>query len=193
VTRRNRLNLAVLEVLERRRLLAANLADGVLTVTGTDADDVIVLSHDGTTLSVDDNGVVSMFALADVASVRMLGLAGNDMLQVMDDSGTFFAPIHSDGGAGDDFIDGAAGDDVLVGGEGNDYLFGYGGHDHLDGGAGADFLAGMGGNDSLNGGDDNDMLFGGDDNDVLTGGAGVDELYGDAGSDDLLGGGGGVT
>ena len=50
--RRNRLNLAVLEALERRRLLAAELAGGVLTVTGTDADDVIVLTHDGADFTV---------------------------------------------------------------------------------------------------------------------------------------------
>src|SRR5688500_7779129 len=110
--------LAVFEVLENRRLLSAAVVDGVLVVVGTDADDYI-----------SDNGGLSMFGPGSVQSVSISGMAGNDTLQVLDDTGTFFASVHTDGGAGDDFIDGASGDDVLIGGEGNDYVFGYGGHD----------------------------------------------------------------
>src|SRR5688500_8957445 len=164
--RRATVPLAVFEVLEQRRLLSAALVDGVLVIVGTDADDVIAVSHDASNVFVNDNGVMSTFDRAAVQSVSMSGMDGNDTLQVLDDMGEFFAPIHSDGGAGDDFIDGAAGDDVLNGGDGADYLFGYGGNDHLNGGEGADFLAGMAGDDHADGGAGDDMVFGGEGNDL---------------------------
>src|SRR5688500_8438244 len=101
--RRATIPLAVFEVLEDRRLLSAAVVDGVLVVVGTDADDYIMVSQDETHINVSDNGVMSSFERGSVASLNISGMAGNDTLQVMDDTGTFFAPIHSDGGAGDDF------------------------------------------------------------------------------------------
>src|SRR3954470_2481768 len=97
--RRATVPLAVFEVLEDRRLLSAAVVDGVLVIVGTDADDYISISQDDTSIYVSDNGVMNTFDRASVVSVNMSGLAGNDTLQVMDDSGTFFAPVHSDGGA----------------------------------------------------------------------------------------------
>src|SRR5215213_4590472 len=139
--------LAVFELLESRRLLSAAV------VVGTDADDYISVSQlDGNIVVTDMNtGETFSVASGDVLSVSISGLGGNDTLQVLDDTGTFFAPIHSDGGAGDDWVEGASGDDVLDGGEGNNFVFAYGGNDVVHGGEGADFLAGMGGNDSLHG------------------------------------------
>src|SRR6185503_16756772 len=125
----------------------AAVVGGVLVVVGTDADDTIVVSQDDTNIYVDDNGVMNAFARSTVNSLDIAGGAGNDTLQVLDDTGTFFAPIHSDGGAGDDMIDGGAGNDVLEGGDGADFVFGYGGNDDLVGGDGAN---------SMDGGDDAD-------------------------------------
>ena len=81
--RRDLLNRAIIETLEGRRLFAAELAGGVLTVTGTDADDKIVLNYEGATsiLTVTDNGTVSTFDTA-ITSVQLLGLAGNVQLGI---------------------------------------------------------------------------------------------------------------
>ena len=176
-----------IEALERRRLLSAAVINGVLVVTGTESGDMIVLSADDTHVHVDDNGVVSSFDRAVVSAVHMMGLGGNDMLQVLDEVGTFFIPVHSEGGAGDDFVDGGAGNDLLEGGDGNDFLFGYTGDDTIVGGAGGDFVVGMAGNDMLSGGTENDNIYGGEGNDTLFGDDGDDNLNGDDGDDDLHG------
>jgi Ca2+-binding RTX toxin-like protein len=184
-----RLRLPRYESLERRRLLSAEVAaGGVLVVTGTEADDTIVVSADATTILVNENGVETAFDRAVVSALHMMGLGGNDMLQVLNDDGTFTLSVFSEGGAGDDFIDGAGGNDQLEGGDGNDFIFGYEGDDTIVGGAGQDFLVGVGGNDLIAGGADADVVFGGEGNDSLFGDDGDDQLNGDAGNDDLDGG-----
>lgn len=175
-----------LEALERRELLSAvALDEGVVTVTGTDADDVIAARQSGTNLEILVNGESSFLPLADLTELRVKGLGGNDVI-------TNSAPLRlvAFGGSGDDTIAGGALNDRLLGGDGDDRLNGKAGDDLAKGGAGDDWLKGGPGADSLTGGSGADRITGGSDNDVLRGGRGADSIDGGRGDDTLKGGSG---
>ncbi|MGB7156976.1 MAG: calcium-binding protein [Tepidisphaeraceae bacterium] len=191
--------------LESRRLLSATIVDGVLTITGTGGDDEIFVygretmfhyapGFSGPTLEfsarVERNGVeLGTFKIDDFNAIRIDAGGGNDRVRVYvdadrlpDDDGLFLpmgirkrAPIHIEGGGGNDTLGGTGGDDTLVGGAGKDLLVG---------GAGNDLLSGGTGNDKVDGGEGDDSLFGGAGNDGLNGGAtGADLFAGGSGSD----------
>jgi Ca2+-binding RTX toxin-like protein len=147
----------MLEALELRRLLSFTVADGVLTVTGTSSNDNIIVTRDGTNLTIRHNGVNSTTPAADVQKVVINGLAGNDQLAIA------IGPEH-----------GVAVPATLNGGDGNDRLLGGDKDDQLNGGAGKDFLQGGNGKDVLNGGDGDDVLVGGRGPDVFNGNVGID-------------------
>ena len=158
-----------LESLERRDVptastVAVSLANGVLTIQGTDHADVVSVSKSGTQLSVavtsDGPNAVYNFALKDVSQIQFFGGDGNDIFNNSTSINTY-----ADGGAGDDSVYTGAGDDTLIGGDGNDVLSGGAGNDVLDGGAG------------------NDALIGGHGQNTLTGGTGADVFYLDHGRD----------
>ena len=142
------------EALEGRRLLSASLAEGVLSVEGTDDADEIVVSLNATDpaasmLDVKINGEVSSFALADVTSLKISGGHGADVITIDETGGaiTLAAEIFGGngkdvltGGSGNDKLDGGNGKDVLNGGAGDDTLTGGRGKDKLDGGAGTNVL-----------------------------------------------------
>ena len=178
-----------LESLNSRTLPSATLANGVLTVTGTDGRDQIVVREHHDTISVkgmqiDVGGVLqSSVPASAVTSVAVNALGGNDRVDVR----TLKVGAAVDGGAGNDVILGGAGDDSLTGGDGNDILSGGAGDDSLDGGAGNDSESGQAGNDDLAGDDGKDSLNGGAGDDSLDGGAGNDAIHGGAGNDDLNG------
>ena len=168
------------ESLECRRLFAVALVGATLDVTGGPANDVILFAPDGAgNVMVNDNGVVTSWALAAVTEVHVNAGAGNDRV----DAGPALAIAMT-------FV-GAAGDDTLLGSAGNDLIYGNDGYDVIDGRAGNDTLDGAAGNDLLFGGNGSDLMFGGDGNDELHGMNGNDILFGQAG-DDLLVGGAGV-
>jgi len=154
------------------------------TVFGTDGDDTLNGSQNGSTLAGlggDDtlngnNGRDSLF-----------GGDGDDVLSGGNGADSI------DGGDGADSIDGGGGRDRITGGEGNDTIDGGGGEDSIDGGAGDDNITGGSGQDTLFGGDGNDFLDGDGDGtndgvDTLFGGAGDDTLIGDGNQDSLFGG-----
>jgi Ca2+-binding RTX toxin-like protein len=89
--------------------------------------------------------------ITNTTLIRILGLAGNDVLTVDDANGPM-PPANLFGGEGNDTLTGSASDDVLDGGPGNDTLIGRGGNDILQGGPG---------NDTLIGGQGSDQMFGG--------------------------------
>jgi Ca2+-binding RTX toxin-like protein len=168
------------EAFERRNLMAASavLADGILTVTGSEADDSIVFRQVENRITVD--GVSGFFEAGQIRQIVVNALAGNDTVNL--DSGAIAGqqPItiasSVNGGTGNDFITGGAandvlfgefGDDVLLGGDGNDTIQGGAGNDQLDGGIGDDGLFGHEGNDTLRGGAGNDTLQGGEGDDTL--------------------------
>jgi Ca2+-binding RTX toxin-like protein len=202
-------------------LVAGGAEPDVLSVADGDPGTVTILDESsgfagavpaGCSVSVDDARAL-VCSVAGLASVRVLGGAGGDVLDVLsarvavslsgqdgDDrlTGGDGADV-LDGGAGNDVLDGGGGDDVLTGQAGDDAVTGGAGADRLDGGEGADDLSGEDGDDvltggagadSLDGGRGADSLDGGDDADALFGGDDADRLLGGAGSDRLDGGGG---
>jgi Ca2+-binding RTX toxin-like protein len=166
----------MIQSLEPRRLFAASLANGVITIEGTvDSDDIRVGSSPARDiLSVRINGALSTFSLKLVTRVVVLTHAGNDQVDL---SGTSL-PSRVKAGAGNDTLIGGAAGDNINGGAGNDTILGESGPDTLNGDAGEDSIRGGDGRDSVNGGDGNDRLWtGGGSKNFLSGGAGDDELH----------------
>jgi len=158
---------ALLESLESRRLLSADLVDGVLGVTGTSGDDNIriSISKDTSKLAVKLDGTATLFSLASINKIKVDGLGGDDTICIRQHRGQINIATELNGGDGDDQIFGGNGNDVISGGAGDDVIRGNGGDDVLFGGVGTDKISGGRGNDSL------------------LGGAGVDKLRGGAGID----------
>ena len=102
------------------------------------------------------------------ASIR-IGTAGNDTLIAARGSS-----MRMEGLAGNDILTGRDGNDVLIGGAGYDQLQGGAGNDTLDGGDDGGWLRGDAGVDTLIGGNGADTLDGGEGADSLAGGAGND-------------------
>jgi hypothetical protein len=152
----------MIEPLEARRLMTASLANGTLTIIGTDQSEFLgVRAQDGL-LRVNDAGTIRQFNGADVQRILINGGAGDDQIVVRNTRLSV----------------------TLIGGAGNDALFGSAGDDDLQGGGGRDVLAGYAGGDLLQGGDANDLLLAGAGNDTLLGQAGDDDrLRGGAGRD----------
>lgn len=180
--RRRRLEL---EPLEDRALLASGLyvtsRGGILSVTGSEASDTIVLrqTRAGVTLDVGTEHRVYQ----SVTRVDVAGRGGNDKIYVDTRAitGTGIRPVSSyvDGGDGNDTIITGEGNDTVVGSNGSDLISTTGGSDRLDGGYGAD---------SLYGGAAADVIFGGEGDDLVSGGAGTDYVDGDGGNDWVYGG-----
>jgi Ca2+-binding RTX toxin-like protein len=146
------------ENLEGRRLFAVGLVGTQLQVTGSAANDVIVVSQqDPATIRVQENGVVTFFADASVNSILLNGntaviggvavnptngTAGNDSITVVSTAALpLTEPVTVNGGAGNDTIDGGNGTNTLNGGDGNDSMTAGTGRDVFDGGAGVDAVS----------------------------------------------------
>jgi hypothetical protein len=174
-----------IESLEDRRLMAtgisASLSAGVLTVTGTEKADIIILKQEGKVISVyDDTKLVRNFTVGQAQSVVVNALAGNDYVKLFGNSFNVLSiPATLKGGGGNDYLEG---------GKAADNIYGEGGNDNLMGGDGVDSLYGGDGNDRIEGGNQNDYLYGGNGNDKLWGNAGVDSIFGQDGDDYLNGG-----
>lgn len=166
------------ESLENRNMMAGiTLNAGVLTITGTNAADEVIVDATVNGVVARLNDVVQVFAPMSVTSLVVNGLAGDD--KISNNTG-FSATLR--GGAGDDTIKGGTGNDVMQGGAGDDILTDFAG------GGGTNVLDGEAGNDSLWGGfGPSDTLLGGNGNDVIydiVGGTNV--IIGGAGSDTLI-------
>ncbi len=181
---------SLLESLETRRCLAAALSSGVLTITGTEAADVIEVDlRDNGQLKVEIGTSEQRFSYSAVNSIIVRSLSGNDVVE-FNNRNPITKPVQVFAGAGHDSVKGTAGRDTIYGGGGNDSLDGREGSDMLYGEGGNDYLEGKGGNDSLYGGTGNDKLQGHAGNDYLSGGLGHDDLEGGSGTDRAFGGGG---
>jgi uncharacterized repeat protein (TIGR01451 family) len=186
---------------------ADNPGTGVLIVTGTAGNDVIVVEPrpgNRSQIRVLRNGrVIGTFNSADVQHIVAFGLAGNDKIIVnatLLQPATLFGDAGNDylygakgadgleGGSGVDRLFGGSGNDTLCGGEGNDFVYGQAGNDFAGGDAGNDKVFGEAGNDFLLGNDGNDFVFGGTGNDRMFGQAGNDQVFGEAGNDIGVGG-----
>jgi Ca2+-binding RTX toxin-like protein len=177
------------EPLEPRRLFAASLVGGVLTITGTARHDVIEASlEDDGKLKVEINNAEQEFDYAQVNSFVVEALAGNDSVEFNDENPILKSALIR-AGAGRDTVEGTNARDVVFGGTGADRIDGRGGSDILYGELGNDFLEGKAGNDKLFGGSGNDALEGGVGNDTLDGQNGNDDLQGNSASLDQIRGG----
>ena len=201
-----------LEALEEKKLLAADIGlseAGVINISGTSADDVVIVSQRGNEVVVSHNGEIQ-FASKDAKSLYFAGGAGDDAFHNETNlpseaygnegndklvGGKNVDVLHGGpdddvivGNAGNDSLHGDHGDDSLSGGGGHDELYGWYGNDTLDGGRGNDYLSGYVGDDVARGGDGNDTLKGHEGNDQLFGDLGNDKLYGWRGDDLLVGG-----
>jgi Ca2+-binding RTX toxin-like protein len=135
-----------LQTLERRALLAVTLDAGLLTVTGTDQPDTILINPGVNQVIVDLNGTPSPFPAADVQRISIDALAGADTITINVDRPTTIL-----GGAGDDTVTGSdGGNDSVIGQQGADIFFGRGGDDTFvwNPGDGNDVINGDAGNDT---------------------------------------------
>ncbi len=166
--------------------VTASLRSGVLTVTGSESADTVVVRQTNRGVTVDANGKKLNFGT--VARVEIDGRGGDDRLFV--DTSAASRPVSATihGGSGHDLIVGAGGNDKLYGDAGNDTVYGDTGNDWIEGGIGADRLYGNVGDDAIFGGDGDDLVSGGAGNDYLDAGNGNDWVYGHEGDDTLIGG-----
>jgi len=188
-----------IESLESRKMLAANLMNGSLSIFGTKLSDNIQVQvatsgpHAGE-LQVDVNGQQSFFTVAQVNSIKIFGLGGNDQITV-NDNVTIGATISGGkgndnikGGGGNDIVHGDAGIDTIDGSLGNDTIDGDAGDDTIDGGDGNDNCHGDAGNDTINGDNGDDSISGDKGNDTIHGDTGNDSIHGNQGNDSIWGG-----
>ena len=172
------------ELLESRRLLAA------LVVTGTSADDAVVVRLSGTDVVATNGG----------AEVARAPLAGTDGIQINlgpgEDAATIESPLNLPatvtGGSGSDTITGGGGPDSITGGSEDDVIGGGGGDDVIESESGNDVVTGGAGNDYLVTGSGDDLVFGdgGKVGDAGEAGAGNDTIRTQSESDTVYGGGG---
>lgn len=161
------------ECLENRLMMAANLADGVLDIAGTDQADNIGVETVDADLRVTVNGERSLFPAADVQQINIVGYEGNDVIAIADD---IVIPAMINGDEGNDRIFGGGGKDVIEGGDGDDKIMAAGGKDLLTGGAGSDVIYGGAGRDVIRGNAGDDLLVGCGGRDKINGGKGTDEI-----------------
>jgi Ca2+-binding RTX toxin-like protein len=158
-----------------------------VSVTGTSANDAIVLGDSATQLNGESD------THADVETLTASGGDGDD---VLDASALNAFQAFLNGGPGADHLYGGAREDSLNGDDwfgdgGADVVYGGGGSDWVLGGPGGDDVYGEGGNDFLYGDTyamdvgGADRLFGGDGDDTLDGGPGSDQADGGGGTDGL--------
>ncbi len=177
--------------------LTAGLANGVLTIEGTNGPDHIALwgvvnriMVPGTTINT-ASGPTSSVAATDVKRIVVNALGGDDTILLNQDIYGFSRttqPAFLDGGAGNDSIVGGWGDDTLSGNSGDDTLSGGAGNDLIYGGDGNNVIYGNEGNDTLCGGTGGNTIYGGAGNDMLFGDTGKNVFYGEDGNDTLVGG-----
>lgn len=172
-----------IERLEARLVLSAELSGGLLSVLGTDGDDVIRVRSAAGELHVIVNGDTGSFVVGDVTELQISSMGGNDRIVV---TPSVLVNATVDGGAGDDLIRGGSGDDLIAGGPGRDRMRGRDGQDELRGDDRRDSLFGDAGDDSLFGGRGGDSLEGGGDDDLIDGQGGSDALRGSEGQDDFF-------
>jgi Ca2+-binding RTX toxin-like protein len=201
-----------IETLESRRLLSADLENGVLTVLGTSADDRVTIYRTTDDTAVIVNGEEERFKGVQFIAVDV-GFGADQVIV----SRSITLPTQIKGGRGNDSLSGGSGRDVLLGQGADDYLFGGAHNDVLDGGGeGDDMIGGDGARDIVDYSsrvNDLEVDIAGDDEDdgendendsvlldveIVLGGAGDDDLavasgrrttlVGGAGDDTLTGG-----
>src|SRR5215213_3499441 len=148
-----------LEDLDDRSVPSATLANGVLTVDGTDRADALVVTQADGSISVRGmqirvgDAFQTSVAEGAVTRIEVNGLGGNDYIDLR----TVQLPATVDAGRGNDVVLGGSGGNTVRGGDGNDLFIGGAGNDSFDGGDGNDTVRAGAGNDTAQGGRGNDV------------------------------------
>lgn len=149
--RRTRLGVVALE--DRRTPSTATLSHGVLTITGTRSDDVIIVGQFNGVIEAVDGATGAVIAIngqqtADASAVRRVVVnagAGNDTVRLDGPTAQgklpVLVPAVVNGGTGNDVLVGGSNKNSLNGGAGRDVLIGLSGHDVLAGGTETDTFA----------------------------------------------------
>ena len=180
-----------LDPLEPRRLLSADLINGLLLVKGTANPDQISASLHSHQFRVTINNTTKSFPAPKVDELKIRGFAGSDTISLsgrINISASIIGDRGNDrlsGSDGRELFDGGGWADEIFGGGGQDKLFGNIGNDTLHGGDADDFLSGDAGNDSLLGDGGQDLLTGDEGGDTLFDHSGNDTLWGMEGNDRL--------
>src|SRR5262245_43063831 len=156
----------------------AVVANGTLTVAGTDNADAIALrlkAGSPGTIQVDagDDGTAEFeFDRGTFDKIHVVANGGNDLIRIDQVNGAFADETATlDGGAGDDIIQGGDGAETLLGGDSRDTIDGNKGNDQADLGADDDSFR-------WDPGDNSDTIEGRDGSDTLVfNGANVDEVF----------------
>ena len=167
---------------------SASVANGRLTIEGTNHADVVEVAPDAVdpnTLVVTLNGTEQRFDRSTFTAVSVNLLGGDDQFRA---GGSFTdEALTVDGGSGNDVINASAGNDVIVGGRGNDMILGNAGDDLIFAGAGRDQVDAGTGRDTvfLGGGDDQFVWTPGEGSDIVNGGEGFDVMafFGSSGNE----------
>ncbi|HEX6131869.1 MAG TPA: hypothetical protein VF044_09055 [Actinomycetota bacterium] len=116
-----------------RAAITGSFRDGVLTITGTAANDTIQITCDAGDVRLNGAALPGADVPCDgVQELRMLGRGGDDDLDASSVYADEFASLtrtRGSGGPGDDALFGWERKDVLLGGGGRDSVNGYGGVD----------------------------------------------------------------
>jgi phospholipase C len=131
---------------------ANNPGHFTLIVGGTEGNDHISITQDGSNLRVQIDGDHTHFDRyfsGPISRIEVYTQGGNDHVEIAD---AVTVPAFLFGGAGNDHFKAGGGVSVLVGGAGNDELVGSLAASILIGGAGNDHLVGRSGNDLFIGG-----------------------------------------
>jgi Ca2+-binding RTX toxin-like protein len=125
--------------------IVANVAGGVLTVTGTAGDDAIAVRCDGGNVKVnqaDPSG--GAITCSDLVRIRVVAGDGSDRVSLSDVGPSVFGELEDvslEGGDGEDTLIGSAGVDTLRGGDGRDRLEPGAGPGEILGGHGKDTVS----------------------------------------------------
>ncbi len=199
------------ETLEIREVKAAAITaalspTGVLTVDGTDNQDIVHVVSDSSGVVVQrclllpagPSGTLTETPVGIIqisVSGRLQGSVQRSQVRSLllsmgkgDDRATLIGDLNSTvfGGAGNDVLNGGSGKDKIYGDSGNDKLYGNSGCDVLWGGEGNDRLDGGSNGDLLNGDNGDDEIYGGSGDDQINGGSGRDSMYGQDDRDTLI-------
>jgi Ca2+-binding RTX toxin-like protein len=172
----------------------AVVADGKLTITGTDGADKIRLYQTDTAFVVSLNGLTQTIPASQVTRpIEIYAGTGNDAVDGTGTRAGFYALGGPGldtmvGGDGNDTLSGGAQSNYLIGGLGDDALNGSPGNDLMEGNGGYDRLYSNGGLDTMSGGANPDRFFITGQAAYVVGGGGNDKIYGGPGNDTLVGG-----
>jgi Ca2+-binding RTX toxin-like protein len=184
-TARRANSLFMVESLEDRLLMSVTAVfapgAGILTVTGDNQNNNVVVSRDAAGSLLVNGGAVKInggtSTVANTSLIQIFGQGGDDAITLNEANGAL-PKSNIFGGAGNDTLTGGSGADMLFGQSGNDTLLGKGGGDFLFGGADQDVLTGGDADDQVFGESGNDRIVWnpGDDTDLNEGGDGVDTI-----------------